>query len=164
VISSARHPLVRAAFHRAGRFLIATALLAIACDSELPPINPAGADGIVNNRLLTGAEFGNLVISNKPLAFVTISARWCGTCRASAPAIEQAAEEFAGRVLFARLDYDNEKEIAERYEVRGVPTLLVFRGGKPVAKYEGPPDASDIRRILRPFLPPTSTNALPAAP
>ncbi|MBL6766340.1 MAG: hypothetical protein ISQ14_15410 [Verrucomicrobiae bacterium] len=128
-------------------------LLAISCDSDPAPLTITGENAVVDTVLMNRSEFETAVFTNKSLAFITISATWCGSCRKSAPEIEAAAEEFKGRVVFGRIDYDQEEELVKQINVRGVPTLLVFKDGKSVATFEGPPTVDDIRGILNPLLP-----------
>ena len=68
-------------------------------------------------------------------------ANWCGPCRMMAPAYEQASARLEPRVRLAKLDTDAEPEIAGRYGIRGIPTLIAFRNGQEVARQSGAMDA-----------------------
>jgi thioredoxin 1 len=64
-------------------------------------------------------------------------ADWCAPCKMMAPTVEALAEEFQGRVRFGKLDIDESPRTAERYDIRGVPTLILFQGGQPKARVVG---------------------------
>ncbi len=67
--------------------------------------------------------------SDKPV-LVDFWAEWCGPCKQIAPALEQIAEELAGLVTIAKVDIDNSPTTPARYGVRGIPTMMLFRGGQ----------------------------------
>jgi thioredoxin len=92
---------------------------------------------------LTGTGFETEVLNASGLVLVDFYAPWCGPCKMLAPYLDQLAGEFAGRVKFAKLNVDAAPEIAGQYEITGVPTLLLFRGGEPVDRVVGmaPPQA-----------------------
>ncbi len=64
-------------------------------------------------------------------------ADWCAPCKMIAPIVEDLAEEYDGRVKFAKLDVDSNPKTAMSYGVRGIPTLLIFKGGSPVNQVVG---------------------------
>ena len=64
-------------------------------------------------------------------------ADWCAPCKMIAPIVEDLAEEYDGRVKFAKLDVDSNPRTAMSYGVRGIPTLLIFKGGTPVNQVVG---------------------------
>ncbi|MGH9615034.1 MAG: thioredoxin [Bryobacteraceae bacterium] len=68
---------------------------------------------------------------------VDFYAPWCGPCKMLAPFLEQLAIEFAGKMKFAKLNVDDALEIAQRYDLTGVPTLMLFRGGQIVDQMVG---------------------------
>ena len=68
---------------------------------------------------------------------VDFGATWCQPCRALAPIVESLAQESAGALVVAKVDVDESPEIAKRYGVRGVPTLIVLRRGERVAQHLG---------------------------
>ncbi len=77
-----------------------------------------------------------VVKSNIPV-LVDFSATWCGPCRQIAPIVEQLAQEYDGRVKVANVDVDESPATAQRYGVRGVPSLFVFKQGEVVAQQVG---------------------------
>ena len=79
---------------------------------------------------LTEDNFEEEVLESETLVLVDLWAPWCGPCRMVAPILEELAEEFSGQVKVAKLNVDNHPAIAQRYEVRGIPTLIFFKEGK----------------------------------
>jgi thioredoxin 2 len=75
-------------------------------------------------------------------------AAWCGPCRAMAPAFERAAAELKTRARFAKLDTDRAQEVAARFAIRSIPTMILFRGGGEAARVSGAMDARGIRAWL----------------
>lgn len=86
---------------------------------------------------LTEASFEAEIESHRGAAAVDMWAEWCGPCRVLAPALEALATELRGRVKIAKLDVDAHPVIAERYAVRAIPTLLLFRDGTLVDRVVG---------------------------
>ena len=68
---------------------------------------------------------------------VDFYAPWCGPCKILAPFLEQLAMEFAGKMKFAKVNVDDVLELAQHYDITGVPTLMLFRGGNPVDQMVG---------------------------
>ncbi len=68
---------------------------------------------------------------------VDFYAPWCGPCKMLAPFLEELAIEFAGKMKFAKLNVDDALELAQHYDITGVPTLMLFRGGQPVDQMVG---------------------------
>lgn len=81
---------------------------------------------------VTDATFAAEVEQADGLVLVDFWATWCGPCRAVAPVIEKLAEDYAGKVKVRKLDTDANQATAMRYNIRSIPTILFFKGGKPV--------------------------------
>jgi len=84
-------------------------------------------EGIIE---LTADNFEAEVLKSDKPVLVDFWAEWCAPCRMLAPTIDQVATDYAGRVKVAKLDVDQFGEIAARYQIRGIPTILVFNGGQ----------------------------------
>lgn len=87
--------------------------------------------------LTTTADFEKDVLKSELPALVDFHADWCGPCHMIEPVIEQLAEEYRGKVRFAKLDVDANPEVAARYGVMGIPTLIVFKNGEEVSRIVG---------------------------
>lgn len=85
---------------------------------------------------VTDATFKE-IIQNHPLVVVDCWAPWCGPCQIIAPVIEEMARDYAGRILFGKLNVDENREVATQYQIMGIPTLLVFKNGKLVDRIVG---------------------------
>ena len=86
---------------------------------------------------VTDADFESAVEQNAGLTVVDFWATWCGPCRIIAPALEQLAEEYAGKVKIAKLDVDMNVRTSSRFQVRSIPTILFFKDGKVVDQVVG---------------------------
>jgi thioredoxin 2 len=75
-------------------------------------------------------------------------ATWCGPCRAMAPQFEQAARRLAGRVQFAKVDTDAEPELAGRFGIRSIPTLVLMQGGRELRRASGAMSAAQLEQWL----------------
>ncbi len=78
---------------------------------------------------VTDATFAE-VIQDHPLVVVDCWAPWCGPCYMVAPIVEEMARDYAGRILFGKLNVDENRRVAMRYQIMSIPTLLVFKNGK----------------------------------
>ena len=76
-------------------------------------------------------------------------APWCGPCRQMAPAFAQAARQLEPQVRLAKLDTEAEPQVAGRYAIRSIPTMIVFKGGTEVARISGALGAADIVRWVQ---------------
>jgi thioredoxin 1 len=85
---------------------------------------------------VTDAEFASFV-KRHDVVVIDCWASWCGPCRMIAPSIDALAREMAGRVVFGKLDADENPRVMEAFGIMGIPTLLVFKGGKLVDRLVG---------------------------
>lgn len=86
---------------------------------------------------LTDRNFQREVIESQKPVLVDFWAPWCGPCQAMGPVIKEIAEEFQSRVVVAKVDVDNHPEIAARYGIQSIPTLLIFQNGEVVDQSVG---------------------------
>jgi thioredoxin 1 len=88
-------------------------------------------------KTVTNATFeGEVLGSSKPV-LVDLWASWCAPCRAMEPALEAVAKEFDGKVDIAKLNVDENPELAQSLDVMSIPTLMLFKDGKPVNRLVG---------------------------
>ena len=101
-----------------------------------------------NTLVFTDAAFDQDVLSSTEPVLVDFWAERCGPCRMIAPTIDQVAAEYAGKAKVGKLDVDSNIRTAVRYQVRGIPTLLVFKGGKVVDQKVGAVGKADVKKML----------------
>lgn len=76
------------------------------------------------------ASFQSKVLDNEKLTVVDLWAQWCGPCLAMSPIVEQLATEYEGKAVIGKLNIDDNPETPTNYNVRGIPTFLIFKGGE----------------------------------
>jgi thioredoxin 2 len=75
-------------------------------------------------------------------------AAWCGPCRMMAPEIDKVAQHMARKALVLKVDTDANPELSQRYQIRGIPTLIVFAGGKEATRASGLQPAASVERMI----------------
>lgn len=86
---------------------------------------------------LTDDTFAAVVAAEGVVAVVEFWASWCNPCRMIEPVVRQLAAEFEGRAVVTQVDTDQNRELANRFEINAVPTILVLRGGEPFERFIG---------------------------
>lgn len=85
----------------------------------------------------TDATFKTEVLGNDKVTLIDLWAEWCGPCRMMTPVIEELSTEYAGRAVIGKLNVDENPEVPTNYNVRGIPTFLIFKGGELKEKVVG---------------------------
>ena len=87
--------------------------------------------------LATDGNLESEVLKNSDLTLVDFWAEWCGPCKALGPTIDALADQFAGKVKIYKLNVDENPDSAQRFRIRGIPTVLVLKGGQVVDQLVG---------------------------
>jgi len=115
---------------------------------------PKGDDSMAGQFVteVSDAEFEQKVLQSDTPVLVDFWAAWCGPCRALAPVVDAVAEEYNGKLKVMKMDVDKNNMTPGRYGIRGIPALLVFKGGKVAEQIVGfvPKDTIDqtLKRVL----------------
>ncbi len=83
------------------------------------------------------ASFQELLTNSENPVLVDFWAEWCGPCHMVAPVIEQIAREYKGQVTVVKVNIDKQPHIAREYGIQSIPTIMMFRGGKPIMRESG---------------------------
>jgi len=101
---------------------------------------------------VSDASFQADVLDSKKPVLVDFWAEWCGPCRMIAPTVESVAEEYTGKIKVGKVNVDENIGTAGRFNIRGIPTLLLFKSGKVVDQRVGAVGKGDIVKMLSPHL------------
>lgn len=101
-----------------------------------------------NVHTVNDLNFEQEVLQADLPVLVDFTATWCGPCRQVSPLVEQLADEYAGRVKVAKLDIDESPGTAQKFGIRGVPTLYVFRSGEVVGQQVGAVPKNTIAQLM----------------
>ncbi|MEY8394598.1 thioredoxin [Lachnospiraceae bacterium 45-P1] len=99
-------------------------------------------------KIFTSANFDAEVLNSSMPVLVDFFAVWCGPCKMMAPAIEKLAEEYEGKAVVGKLDVDESMDIAGRYGIMNIPTLIIFKNGEIVSKFVGLQNKNELKKAL----------------
>jgi len=102
-------------------------------------------ENIIN---VTDSTFETLVLKSDMPALVDFWASWCAPCRAIAPIVDEMAQEYTGKLRVVKVNVDDNPATPGKYGVRGIPTLILFKGGKVVDQLVGAVPKSQIKELI----------------
>ena len=101
-----------------------------------------------NVQTFTDGNFDSSVLKSAPPVLVDFWAEWCGPCKRLGPTVDALAAEYAGKVTVGKMNIDENPKTPEHYQIRGIPTLLIFKGGQVVESLVGLAQKDDLKKVL----------------
>jgi thioredoxin 1 len=105
-----------------------------------------------NVRTFTDGNFEETVIKSGEPVLVDFWAEWCGPCKRLAPTVDALAADYAGKVTVGKLNVDENPDIAIKYQIRGIPALLLFKDGQVIESVVGLVPKEDLKRVIEKHL------------
>ena len=93
------------------------------------------------------SNFDNIIASEKPV-LVDFFATWCGPCQTLAPILKEVKDQLGDKISIIKIDVDKNQQIASRFQVRGVPTLMLYQNGKQLWRQSGVLSKNDLVKII----------------
>ncbi len=97
---------------------------------------------------VTDDSFGTDVLESDKPVLVDYWAEWCGPCKMIAPILEEVSKDYNGRIRVAKMNVDENREVPAKHNVRGIPTLMLFKGGEPVGTKVGAMSKAQLTAFL----------------
>ena len=98
-------------------------------------------------QTITDGNFDQTINAGKPV-LVDFWAEWCGPCRRLAPTVEELAGDYDGKVVVGKLNVDENPNVSFKFQIRGIPTLLLFKGGQVVESVVGLAGKDELKQVL----------------
>ncbi|MBM4333945.1 MAG: thioredoxin [Deltaproteobacteria bacterium] len=102
--------------------------------------------------IVTDDTFKKEVLEAEQPTFVDFWASWCGPCRVIGPIFEELSQEYSGKIKFAKVNVDENSATPANYGVRGIPTLIMFKGGQVVDQVVGAAPKNQLEKIIKKVL------------
>jgi thioredoxin 1 len=107
---------------------------------------------MANVLTVTDNNFNDEVLNSKLPVLIDFWAEWCAPCRLIAPIVEEIADEYKDKLTVAKVDVDNNPQVSMNYGIRSIPTLLIFKDGKPVETIIGAIPKKEIVDKITPLM------------
>src|SRR5437016_4042782 len=99
-------------------------------------------------QTFTDVNFDDTVLKSGGPVLVDFWAEWCGPCKRLAPTVDSLASDYAGKVTVGKLNVDDNPNTASKFQIRGIPTLLLFKGGQVVESVVGLAQKEDLKKVI----------------
>ena len=103
-------------------------------------------------QAFTDSNFQTDVLSSDKLTVVDFWAEWCAPCRMIAPSLEQVAEAYQGKADIRKVNVDENSEFSDKYGIRGIPTLILFKGGQEQERIVGAVSRESIQKVIDKYI------------
>ena len=101
-----------------------------------------------NVQIFTDSNFDEIVLKSGEPVLVDFWAEWCGPCKRLAPTVDALATDYVGKVTVGKLNVDDNPNVAFKFQIRGIPTLLLFKGGEVVESVVGLAQKEDLKKAI----------------
>jgi thioredoxin 1 len=101
-----------------------------------------------NVQTFTDGNFDDSVLKSGAPVMVDFWAEWCGPCKRLGPTVDALAVEYVGKVTVGKMNIDENPKVPETYQIRGIPTILIFKGGQVVESLVGLAQKEDLKKVL----------------
>jgi thioredoxin 1 len=101
-----------------------------------------------NVQTFTDGNFDDSVLKSGAPVLVDFWAEWCGPCKRLGPTVDALATEYAGKVTVGKLNVDENPNVSSKFQIRGIPTILIFKGGQVVESVVGLAQKEDLKKVL----------------
>ena len=124
-----------------------------ATEAEAPPVEEGDCEKMKSVAEVSDGTFESDVLGSERVTVVDFGATWCPPCRALEPTIEELSKKYEGRVDFLKLDIDANPSTPQRYGIKGIPTLIIFDGGRELERIVGASSKDAISRVVDKYIP-----------
>jgi thioredoxin 1 len=106
----------------------------------------------MSTSVFTDSNFQSEVLNSKEPVLVDFWAEWCGPCRMVGPIVEKIGQEFTGKLKVGKLNVDENSQTPQKYGIQGIPTIIMFKGGKDVNRVVGFQPEEKLKGTVQSFL------------